>query len=490
MGKGKRSRENRMALPETPEKKTVGTKLSEFFNKKVVKIIATVLIIAILVGGFGYLAVTEIDKSTGASLRATVSVTSEHYEVNNAMVQYVFRTVRNEFYNDYYYYLGYMGLDTSKSLKLQAYGERTWFDFFMDSTVIRLEEMLLLAEGGIANGMSLTEEDKTEIDESIEDMKAVAKENGYTFSSYLTDMFGTGVKEKDVRAVMEIQALASNYLDVLTETYDFDKEDYAKYCEENRGEFYTMSYVYYKFDTAEQAAECVEKATSYEEFVNYIKDFAVEKATAEAAEGTTVDEESTKAAVDEDLEENTKEGYAWSDSTDLDKWLFAEDRQVGDVYADSTSAYWVLETQSRDETMTRNIRHILVDTQEKAEELLNEWRKDPTVEKFTQLVKDNSMDPGSLETGGLYEDVAPGDMVTEFDEWMFAEERQLDDSSVVYSESTGYHVMWYVGEGSITVWEQNANNSLEADAYSADYEKLEEAHKLTYDYALLSKIPG
>ncbi len=490
MGKGKRSRENRMALPETPEKKTVGTKLSEFFSKKVVRIIATVLVIAILVGGFGYLAVTEIDKSTGASLRATVSVTSEHYEVNNAMVQYVFGTVYNEFYNQYYYLIGYMDLDTSKSLKLQKYGERTWFDFFMDSTVIRLEEMLLLAEGGLANGMSLTEEDKAEIDESIEEMKTVAKANGFTFSSYLTEAFGIGVKEKDVRAVMEIQTLASNYLEVLTDTYEFDKEDYAKYCEENRGEFYTMSYVYYKFDTAEQAAECVEKATSYDEFVNYIKNFAVEKAKAEAKEGTTVDEEEIKKAVDEDLKENTKEEYAWSDSTDLDKWLFADERKVGDVRADSTSAYWVLETQSRNDSLTRDVRHILVDTKEKAEELLNEWRTDPTVEKFTALVKDNSMDPGSVDNGGLYETVAPGDMVTEFNDWLFDEERKAGDSSVVYSESTGYHVMWYVGESDIAVWEAKADKSLEADAYDADYEKLEEAHKLTFDYALLSKIPG
>ncbi len=490
MGKGKRAREERATFTKEPVKKSgFGDKLSAFFGKKAVKIIATVLVVAILVGGFGYLGIREIDKATGISLRNTVSITTENFEMNNAMVAYLFGTSYLEFYNQYYYYMSYLGLDPSVSLKKQNYGERTWFDYFMDMAVNSAKQILILAEGALADGEEFTEEDQKKMDETIDELKATAKANGMSLNSYLGQLYGNGIKEKDVRAVMEIQALASKKYESLTESYEFDAEDYEKYCEENKDKFYTMEYVYYKFDDAEKAAEVVETAKTYEEFVEYVKNYAVEKAEADKKEGTTVDADKVKEDAEADLEENTTT-YAYAQSTELDKWLFDAERKVGDMYAADTAAYWVLETQSRNEDLTRNVRHILLDTEEKANELLAEWKKDPSVEKFTQLVKDNTLDPGSIDNGGLYENVAQGDMVTEFDEWLFNEERKLDDSAVVHAESTGYHVMWYVGDSALKTWEAKADSYLKSDAYEADYDLLEEAHTVNVDYKLLSKIPG
>jgi parvulin-like peptidyl-prolyl isomerase len=111
-----------------------------------------------------------------------------------------------------------------------------------------------------------------------------------------------------------------------------------------------------------------------------------------------------------------------------------------------------------------NIRHILIeietldknatdkekedaDTKAKleAEKLLNQFLEgEKTPEKFGELATANTKDPGSVTTGGLYEDVYPGWAVKEFDEWCFDPERKVGDTGIVKTEN-GYHVMYLEG---------------------------------------------
>lgn len=108
-----------------------------------------------------------------------------------------------------------------------------------------------------------------------------------------------------------------------------------------------------------------------------------------------------------------------------------------------------------------NVRHILIEVEKladsasdkekeaadlaaktKAEKLLKEFLDgDKTPESFGKLATANSKDPGSVTTGGLYEDVYPTWAVKEFDEWCFAEGRKVGDTGVVKTDN-GYHVMY------------------------------------------------
>ena len=111
-----------------------------------------------------------------------------------------------------------------------------------------------------------------------------------------------------------------------------------------------------------------------------------------------------------------------------------------------------------------NVRHILIELEEldkdatdkekeaadlaakaQAEKLLKEFLDgEKTPEKFGELATANSKDPGSVATGGLYEDVYPGWAMKEFDEWCFAEGRKAGDTGIVKTDS-GYHVMYLEG---------------------------------------------
>ena len=81
----------------------------------------------------------------------------------------------------------------------------------------------------------------------------------------------------------------------------------------------------------------------------------------------------------------------------------------------------------------------------RAEDILAEWKSgDATEETFAQLATTYTEDTGSATTGGLYEDIAPGDSYVEnFLNWTIDMNRQPGDTDIVQTEY-GYHIMYYV----------------------------------------------
>jgi hypothetical protein len=57
--------------------------------------------------------------------------------------------------------------------------------------------------------------------------------------------------------------------------------------------------------------------------------------------------------------------------------------------------------------------------EEKANQVYAEWQENPTEDNFATLAGTYSSDTGSNTNGGLYDDVYPGEMVTEFNDWCF-----------------------------------------------------------------------
>ena len=72
------------------------------------------------------------------------------------------------------------------------------------------------------------------------------------------------------------------------------------------------------------------------------------------------------------------------------------------------------------------------DAEAKAQQIYDEWLAgDATEDTFAALAEEHTQDPGSMTTGGLYEEVFPGQMVTEFNDWCFADGRQVGDVVVM-----------------------------------------------------------
>ena len=172
-------------------------------------------------------------------------------------------------------------------------------------------------------------------------------------------------------------------------------------------------------------------------------------------------------------------------STVYGEWFFDEARRAGDadIIEDGTNGrYYVAVFNSRqrdDSPATYSVRHILVTADNldlpegeeasdeqiraRADEILAGW--DGTEDGFAALANDNSQDGGSNTNGGLYEDVAKGQMVADFQDWCYEDGRQKGDTGVVKS-SYGYHIMYFVGYGDEQNWHYGCENAMRSSAES------------------------
>lgn len=125
--------------------------------------------------------------------------------------------------------------------------------------------------------------------------------------------------------------------------------------------------------------------------------------------------------------------------------------------------------------------------EKKAQDLLDRYLNgDKTEEFFGDLAELYTEDPGSKETGGLYENVKTGDMVEEFDAWCFDDSRKAGDTGLVKT-TYGYHVMFYSDDEPLWIYEcreavrdekieEFVTAAVDAHELKADYEKMMLGH--------------
>lgn len=119
----------------------------------------------------------------------------------------------------------------------------------------------------------------------------------------------------------------------------------------------------------------------------------------------------------------------------------------------------------------------------KAQEIYDEWKAGrATEDTFGELAQANTDDSGSLTNGGLYEDVYPGQMVTEFNDWCFDSSRQPGDTGIVKT-SYGYHIMYFVGTTDEIYWRTAVKSLITSENISDEIANLQLAYPLTSDYS-------
>lgn len=140
----------------------------------------------------------------------------------------------------------------------------------------------------------------------------------------------------------------------------------------------------------------------------------------------------------------------------------------------------------RDTTTTMvDIRHILAmfpedaaeadkeETRRVAQEIFAEWLDgEATEDSFAALATERTDDPGSIHSGGLYTSVRQGQMVPEFNDWIFDPGRSFGDAGIVET-SIGAHVMFFV-EHSGMVWAELAEPAIVEWAFNDMLSRLSE----------------
>ena len=116
-----------------------------------------------------------------------------------------------------------------------------------------------------------------------------------------------------------------------------------------------------------------------------------------------------------------------------------------------------------------------------AQEIYEAWLAgEATEDSFAAMANEKSSDPGSNTNGGLYDEVYPGQMVPEFNDWCFADGRQVGDHGVVKT-SYGYHIMFFSGEGDYVYWRMVAEDLLRGDCAAAERSQLVSGYPMESD---------
>lgn len=206
MGKANRIRTNRASAPVTTVKTPKKKKSMPSWALNLITItVAVVILVSVVVMAMS---------ANGVFGRMSTAMKSENFRVSRNMMDYFFQTQYNSFVSDNSAYLQYFGLDTGASLKDQMFdtttgSESTWFDYIMGQTEDQVKDLLIFCEEAKARGIELDEADHASIDAELSMYETYASIYGYDVDAYIAQMYGKGMKVKDIRAAMELSALAS-----------------------------------------------------------------------------------------------------------------------------------------------------------------------------------------------------------------------------------------------------------------------------------------
>ena len=275
-------------------------------------------------------------------------------------------------------------------------------------------------------------------------------------------------------------------------------------------------------EAAKAAADEIAKATTLEELDAAIAAFASQEEAAVEEEAATDEETAEVTEEDSKVEVPTStkhENILYSSLGEKYRnWLSEDGRKVGDIgvledtstskdddgnEVATTTGYTVVffsNLNDNKETMS-NVRHLLVcpvaeedeltgeeeiseeaweAAKETAEMHLKNWKEsDGTEEGFIELVKESSEDGGSVENGGLYENIHRDANYEEaFLTWAVDPARTKGETGIVKT-SYGYHIMYYVGKTEITYFTYMITEELRAAALEAWYNSIKESATAT-----------
>ncbi len=126
---------------------------------------------------------------------------------------------------------------------------------------------------------------------------------------------------------------------------------------------------------------------------------------------------------------------------------------------------------------------------EKAQSILDQWKSgEATEESFGALATEYTEDGGSKYTGGLYENVMPGQMVPEFNDWCFDPARQPGDTDLVET-SYGIHIMYFVSAASEEYWYSCASTDLTTQRMDTMIAEIMDDYTPEIQYAKIRLVP-
>ena len=469
-------------------------------------IIVLALIVAVFVGSL----VMNVINNSGIIEKNTIAATVGSHKLNSVMMNYFYIDAIESEYNyanqmaqaysmDVKNLLGYdPSLPLSQQTNTQA--NKTWAAYYWDSALNNAKTIYAMYDKAVQDKYVLSQDYLSSIDQDVSMMQMYAGMYRTDVDGWISSIYGKGANEKNYREYQVIKITASAYYQDHQANKTFTADERNAYLNEHPNDYTAYSYNHYTVDYKSFLPELEDGATATEEQNNTAREEA-KKAAETLAAATSIEELNTAISA---LSYNEGKTVASSVSTDVmhtsttltdeqKEWISAADRKQGDAKAfevktstknedgtttETVDSYKVLMYVSTNDFSQplANVRHLLVafehnhtegdnhqtdangntvytDAEKaaakaKAEELMNGW--DKTEASFIELIKTNTDDTASAETGGLYENIdVNANYETAFLNWAVDPARKANDYGIVET-SYGYHIMFYVGNSETT----------------------------------------
>ncbi|MBQ3192435.1 MAG: peptidylprolyl isomerase [Oscillospiraceae bacterium] len=491
-----------------------------------VAVMAVILVVAIVVG------VSQTITNTGIREKNTVAMTIGEEKLSNAQLNYFFMDAVNNFYSNYGSYASMFGLDVTLPLNEQFVDEEsglTWADDFLASAKDSAVSVYAMAAEAEAAGYTLPENTLTELENQLSSLDLYATMYGYADGeAYLKAIYGKGATKEGYLEYTKLNALANSYYNHYADSLTYDDAAIREAEAENFNAYSSFTFNSYYLSTSrfqeggttgedgvttysdeEKAAAAEACKAAFEELLAQQITSVETLDAAIAAMPVNAETSASSTAYTDTKYANVNSSYA--------QWLTSEERKEGDVaiFPNETTStdedgnetttlngyYIIYYISSNDNAFAlKDARHILVSFQggttdettgqttysdeekaaakETAEQLLADWKAgEATEESFAALANEKS-DDGDGTTGGLYENIYPGQMVTNFNDWCYDEARKAGDTGIVETEY-GYHVMYFVGDGSLTYRDYQITEELRTEAVNTWYDEVINGAALT-----------
>jgi len=522
MGKSNRNltaEEKTAARQQLSNEKTAAAKKEK--QKKAITI-ACVALCALLVLS---LTVFSILTENGVFMRNTVVLATENCEVDQAMLSYFTYLTYQNFASTYGDYLSMFGLNSALPLKSQEAGENySWFQYFEDSAVESLENILVYAEAAKAAGKTLDADDLTAIDETIEEMKHTAKDHGMSLNTFLATNFGAGVKEQDVRRAMELTTLATNYENELLESFDFDDDALLEYFNEHKKEYQYVDYLKYTIvsdlTTLDQTSETYEEdmealfeangklaeelaaITDEDAFKDWIKNHLEDVVYDIDSETDEEAIEKLKEEIEKDLEELLQEKVKYTDNDVMD-WIHDEARNDVTFVEDDDDGtyviYLLLEEPYAEEFPSSEELYILSfdkkghdDPAAAAADALDKFEaSEKTAEDFEKLAEELKITDYKFNDVTSTKTSVPSVVL----DWAFTPDRAAGEYTIL--EDTGkdddeddsvYYIVFVEEVSEDTAWEASVRNTLETEELQKVFDEFTAKYPVTKNQKAIDRL--
>ncbi len=498
--KAEQYRDERKARIAKSAKKNAHSMEARNTAKKVVnKVISIVLCAVIVLGEVAfslnyYGALQRVIKIGGVGSDQSVTIAEYEYYYMRAYNQVRYQA---QYYQYYYqtssYDLSLTPEEQTQTTKDADGNEITWVEKLHEDTLEIIQLHKAYYNEALKMGLKLTKADEAFIDKQIEDLRDEAKSAGsnssssnsenkvtYSLNAYLRKVYGGSINERFLRKQLKIQVLAQKYLTERTNEIakDYDQKDIDAEYKKDTTAYDFATFRAYTFKTTELTKEDKEtddalkarQAKANAEVKKNANDFY--NAVTNDATFTAKAKELNKDTADYNVDKETK--YSMLKSTaqstfseDAAKWLFGSSTKVGSkkLFSDEENGKYivVLALSKPHQEQTVTARHILFQTKDQnsgndlseeeiakkktqAEDVLKKFNEgDKTEDSFAALANEYNEDTGSSSNGGLYEHIYPGQMVTEFNDWVFDANRKAGDVELVETDY-GYHIIYFVAK--------------------------------------------